>query len=325
MTRLQAIMVTLVTAALATNCGNSNQAPHASPLAPSSSPATTLFGGLSTFGGHGRVGTEAVPFPPQNEPVDFLAQLETHYRVQLGKPPLQTFVDVVGHAVWMQDYLRYRLNQCSHPDAVSKTLLRVDTRGAVDPPECGTAGSGQLPFPPQNESLDFLNQLERKYQTQGGRYTTNVDATGHAAWMADYLRYRVNKCEHFDSINKVFTIVDTTVQGRTVIPPDCTNNQPPPTARIDVSGTCEANAPDNTLTCSIRATTTGQISSYRWSLRVKTDYPQPNAPALTNIGCNFPAAGGSYPETINLQVTGPTGSATAAPVNVTIFKGPRAC
>ena len=201
---------------------------QSAPTSPSSAPvrSSSPAGLQSLFSTGQRFDPSSVAFPPQNEPVDFLRQLESRYQNQLRRGPVATFIDAVGHAVWLSDYIRYRVNLCSHADAVSKVLTRVNTNGTVDPPECGSPPAGPIPFPPQNEPVAFLTQLETTYRDQLRRpaLTTFVDATGQAVWMADYLRYRLNNCEHADSVEKVLTRVDT--EGR-VDPPVCTVIVPP--------------------------------------------------------------------------------------------------
>ena len=51
-----------------------------------------------------------VNFPPRNESLDFRNQLETKYRDGLHAALTSTFVDLEGSVVWMQEYLRYRVN-----------------------------------------------------------------------------------------------------------------------------------------------------------------------------------------------------------------------
>jgi hypothetical protein len=200
-----------------------------SPLSPSSAPAGMVAPTVTAFSS----GPMRVPFPPQNEPVDFLMQLEARYQNQLRRPPVPTYIDPVGHAVWMADYLRYRVNLCNHADAVAKVLTRVNSQGAIDPPECGVAPSGRIPFPPQNEPVSFLTELEATYRDRLGRQSLQsyVDAVGHAVWMADYMRYRVNGCTHADSVAKVLIRVDT--EGRQD-PPVCTTGTSSPAPRAEI-------------------------------------------------------------------------------------------
>jgi hypothetical protein len=77
-----------------------------------------------------------VQFPPRNEPFAFRQELERIYRDQLRRGTVQTFVDPEGDIVWTQEYVRYRVNQCSHAEATSRTIAQV-VGGPVQP-TCAT-------------------------------------------------------------------------------------------------------------------------------------------------------------------------------------------
>ncbi len=151
----------------------------------------------------------AVTFPPRNEPFDFRNQLEAKYRDQLRRTAQATFVDNEGDIVWTQEYLRYRVNTCSHTQAVQRVFSQIDT-GAIAP-ECGTAPSGLVLFPPRNEPFDFRQQLEVKYRDQLRRTAAPsfVDIEGSIVWTQEYLRYRLNSCNHAEGVQKVFQQIDT--------------------------------------------------------------------------------------------------------------------
>ncbi len=154
-----------------------------------------------------------VTFPPRNESLDFRNQLEGKYRDGLHRGPTATYVDLEGSVVWMQEYLRYRVNRCSHTDAVSKVFMQIDGLGVQA--VCGIATS--LAFPPRNEPLDFGGQLEAKYRDSLHRTTTGtyVDLEGNAVWTQEYLRLRVGGCSHPGAVQSVFAQIDgTTPQCR---------------------------------------------------------------------------------------------------------------
>ena len=173
--------------------------------------ATELYGPSSQAtpsngGGGGESGT--VSFPPRNESLDFRSQLDAKYRDSLRRPAAASFVDVEGDVVWTQEYLRYRVNQCSHPDAVDRVMTQID--GRPDPGVCGAAPSGQVLFPPRNEALDFRNALEAKYRDGLRRLatSTHVDREGDVVWIQEYLRYRVNACSHGTAVQSVMVQID---------------------------------------------------------------------------------------------------------------------
>jgi hypothetical protein len=68
-------------------------------------------------------------FPPRNETLAFRQQLEELYRDELGRLPTPTAVDVEGDVVWIQEYIRYRLSQCSHSQATDRVMRQIDGFG----------------------------------------------------------------------------------------------------------------------------------------------------------------------------------------------------
>src|SRR5688572_2257822 len=160
-------------------------------------------------------GSMAITFPPRNEPLEFRNALEAKYRDGLRRSASQTFVDAEGTIVWTQEYLRYRVNFCSHADAVSRVMSQIDGQGVAA--TCGNATTAT--FPPRNEPFAFMQQLEAKYR-DGLRRTAGssfVDVEGNIVWTQEYLRYRVSGCAHSSAQQKVFDQID----GRGV-QADCT-------------------------------------------------------------------------------------------------------
>jgi hypothetical protein len=179
---------------------------------PGSAVAAVSAGSADAF-----FGGPSVNFPPQNEPYDFRQQLEVKYRDGLRRAAVQTFVDLEGDVVWTQEYLRYRVNGCDHLSSVDKVFMQID--GAGIQPVCGSSSSGQVLFPPRNEPFDFRQRLEVKYRDglRRGPTSTFVDLEGDIVWTQEYLRYRVNACDHSTAVSKVFAQID----GRG-IQADCT-------------------------------------------------------------------------------------------------------
>ena len=147
-------------------------------------------------------GSMDVTFPPRNEPLAFRTALEGLYRDSLRRPAVQTFVDQEGTIVWTQEYLRYRVNLCSHAAAVDAVMNQIDGRGIQ--PTCGSTSTAV--FPPRNEPLDFMIQLEAKYRDALRRAASPsfVDVEGNIVWTQEYLRYRVSGCGHAGSQQRVF-------------------------------------------------------------------------------------------------------------------------
>jgi matrixin len=153
-------------------------------------------------------GPGTVSFPPRNESLDFRLKLEAKYRDGLGRGASQTAVDSEGDIVWTSEYERYRVNLCSHADALARVLAEID--GAPAPDVCGAAPTGSVQFPPRNEALAFRLALESKYRDGLGRTTgtSAVDLEGDVVWIQEYLRYRVNGCGHAVAVQNVLTQID---------------------------------------------------------------------------------------------------------------------
>jgi hypothetical protein len=158
---------------------------------------------LSSFGD----GT--IAFPSQTETLSFRSQLEAEYRSVLRRSAgTSTYVDTTGDAVWIQEYLRYRVNQCSHESAVQRVMDEINGLGTAA--VCGASPVGQVIFPPRNEALDFRTQLEAKYRDglQRAPNLTAVDNEGDVVWTQEYLRYRVNACDHATAVAIVFQQIE---------------------------------------------------------------------------------------------------------------------
>ena len=183
--------------------------------------ADDIAGAQALYGATAAPGTPTgggvtVSFPPRDESFDFRNQLEAKYRDGLRRGPTPTFVDIEGDIVWTQEYLRYRVYQCTHEQAIDRVLTQID--GNPAPVVCGNAVAGAVQFPPRNEPLDFRNRLEAKYRDglRRGPVSTTVDREGDVVWTQEYLRYRVNSCGHGVAIQNVLTQID----GRAA-PPVC--------------------------------------------------------------------------------------------------------
>ena len=79
----------------------------------------------------------------------------------------------------------------------------------------GVSGPMDVFFPGRNESFQFRNDLETKYQTGLGRGAgaTFVDKEGEVVWTQEYMRYRANGCDHVTALQRVFTQIDGGAAG----------------------------------------------------------------------------------------------------------------
>ncbi len=166
----------------------------------------SLYGSPAENGGPSGA---TINFPARDETYNFRSWLETKYRDALGRSYGSSYTDVEGSVVWVQEYLRYRLNTCGHEGALERVRIQIAGGGVV--PVCGTPASTQsIAFPPRDQTYAFRQQLEDIYKKDLGRATvkTYVDAEGDVVWIQEYLRYRLSGCTHAQSIEKVSLQID---------------------------------------------------------------------------------------------------------------------
>ena len=225
----------LCTLTLVAGCSrNPERSSLASPTAPSAAEPGSLLGPTSVAPG-GISGKFDVVFPARNESFDFRNQLETKYQTGLGRSAAPTFVDSEGEVVWTQEYMRYRTNGCDHTTATQRVMTQIDGQPAGQ--VCGAPPDGLIQFPPRTDSFDFRRQLESKYQgfARGASQST-VDAEGGVIWTQEYLRYRVNQCDHPTSVQKVFSQIDGGGVAPTCFVPPCIFTVTPTTQTVPAAG-----------------------------------------------------------------------------------------
>lgn len=187
----------------------------ASPAAPS-----VLSIDTTPMGVGGIAGPMDVLFPSRTDAFQFRNDLETKYGPDgLNRPASTTYVDREGDVVWVQEYIRYRVNGCDHNTALARVLTQID--GGAPGGICAENRDVLIQFPPRNELLDFRRALEVKYQQMGRPLQqTFVDIEGSVIWTQEYMRYRVNRCEHATAVQKVFAQIDGGTPTATCVP-DC--------------------------------------------------------------------------------------------------------
>ena len=214
--------------------GNPERSLPTSPTAASAAAPGSLLGPTSVAPG-GISGKFDVSFPPRNESFDFRNQLETKYQTGLGRGPAPTYVDREGEVVWTQEYMRYRTNGCDHGSATQRVIAQIDGNPAGQ--VCGAPPDGLIAFPPRTDSLNFRQQLESKYQQFGrGLSQSTVDAEGGVVWTQEYLRYRVNQCDHPTAVQKVFSQIDGGGVAPTCFVPPCLFTVTPTTQNVPAAG-----------------------------------------------------------------------------------------
>ena len=105
------IVIAMVLAAIA--CSSPDRAGRLSPTGPSATTIDTTAIGLG-----GIAGPMDVLFPSRAETFEFRNQLEVKYQNGLGRSATSTRVDREGEVVWVQEYIRYRVNFCDHETAI---------------------------------------------------------------------------------------------------------------------------------------------------------------------------------------------------------------
>jgi hypothetical protein len=290
--RLTAAMLAgVAVAAMMTACGGDERS-ATTPLAPtgaataSGTARTTSASGSTASSGAGprnlllspsgaplpAAGVADVEFPGRQDAFQFRSDdLERIYRDQLRAGLFATYVNPEGSVVWVAEYLRYRVNQCSHEEAIDRVLTQIGGGGVL--PVCGQQ---RQPFPGREQALDFRRRLESVYRDtlRAGIAQTYVNDEGDVIWTMEYLRYRLSGCDHITTIQK---IVDQ-IGGRGV-PPECSSGgggtvTPPATVNVDFvmkPSPCPLRQEgSNTRTqCTFDAGPSqvpGRITRYTWSL-----------------------------------------------------------
>lgn len=155
----------------------------------------------------GIAGPMDIVFPSRADAFQFRNELESKYQTGLNRPPSFSYVDREGDVVWVQEYIRYRVNFCDHATALARVMAQIDgqTPGGI----CAENRDFVVIFPPRNEIMDFRRELESKYQQMGRpQQASFVDIEGSVIWTQEYMRYRVNQCDHATAVQKVFAQID---------------------------------------------------------------------------------------------------------------------
>jgi hypothetical protein len=272
--------------ALVAGCSrNPERVSVATPTSPTSAQPGSLLGDTSVAPG-GVSGKFDVSFPGRNDSFDFRNQLETKYQTGLGRAAAATFVDREGEVVWTQEYMRYRVNGCDHAGAVQRVLAQIDGQaaGAV----CGASADGLITFPPRTDAFDFRRQLETRYQQFGrGASSSSVDAEGGVIWTQEYLRYRVNACDHATAVSKVFSQIDGGGVAATCYVPPCIFTVTSPQAVTAAGGTFTATVTRTSGDCSYSAES---LQSYVTIGGGSTGTGEAPATLTYTVGRNFGAA-----------------------------------
>lgn len=98
----------------------------------------------------------------------------------------------------------------SFPAIMNSTVSDIDSLQADDINGAralyGAGVTSNVPFPPRNETADFINRLIVVYRDElrAQGVTAYVDAEGAGVWVPEYTRYRVGVCNHATAQERVF-------------------------------------------------------------------------------------------------------------------------
>lgn len=83
--------------------------------------------------------SDIIDFPSRNVSLDFLTELDAFYRDELQRQVELSYVDLEGKAVWLQEYLRYRLTGLTDDDARNQVFNQI--LDAAETESGGNAGT----------------------------------------------------------------------------------------------------------------------------------------------------------------------------------------
>ena len=118
-----------------------------------------------------------IAFPPRNQSLDFLNTLDAFYRDELNRTVVLSYIDLEGKAVWLQEYLRYRVNACNDSQATNRVFQQI-LGGGIAPVPCGppsddtvvvVTGQERLDWMQLAPSLDTLRSYEFALYVDGAR------------------------------------------------------------------------------------------------------------------------------------------------------------
>ena len=141
-----------------------------------------------------------VDFPPRNEPFAFRTELERAYRDVLRRGAVQVVVDTEGDIVWTTEYLRNRVNNCSHSEATQRVIDQI--RGGAAQTACGTASA------PSGGVADFVSSISTDdgpaTLVTGGRPNAGagpiITAAGNGTLLAGANQITLNASQAVDTI-----------------------------------------------------------------------------------------------------------------------------
>jgi hypothetical protein len=146
-----------------------------------------------------------ITWPSHDESTAFRFGLEQVFAANLGTAPVASHVDLESAAVWLTEYVRYRVHGCDHTRA-SALIARQLAGGGAQP---GCMAAMDAPVPSRDEALAFRLGLEARYRDELRRGATSTAAAveSEVRWMLEYLGQRRAGCSHDAAARTVLTAV----------------------------------------------------------------------------------------------------------------------
>ena len=206
--------IAFILVAVATVAAGCSHNPERSPSASTPTSPTALNGAVSVMSRTtgldigATIGPLGVAMPSRVDAMAFRSALDPKYASTLGRAATNgTYVDIEGDAVWIMEYIRYRVSGCDHGTAVQRVMAEIDGNPAG--PDCGLTPEGAVAYPSRADDLAFRRGLDDKYLQLGHSLLFGpVDIEGIVIWIQEYLRYRTSGCNHATAQQKVFDQID---------------------------------------------------------------------------------------------------------------------
>jgi hypothetical protein len=145
--------------------------------------------------------------PPVDDFLRFYNALEDDYRNRLKRAPHVVHNTTDDRVTTIVRYLGYRLDECSHDEAATKTIRQVLGERVLR--ICKNVVERKQALPPANETFEFLQRLEslNASRSPSRLVSSYVDLEGEAVWLQEYLRQRLSGRDHTESTEVVLRAV----------------------------------------------------------------------------------------------------------------------
>ena len=185
------------------------------------------------------------------EIAEFRRVLEARYR-DIGVGPRGSFVDGQASAIWVSEYMWYRVSYCDHATATARVFAQAEGRGVQ--PVCAEPASNTA-VPSAEDVMAFRASLEVEFRDvlKTAQSDSNIPANEEALLGSLYLRYRwIEGLTHGQALDRTADIIAPPAPAPpTPAPGPAPAPQPPPTPGADfidaaiTSASCGNPVPDS--------------------------------------------------------------------------------